>query len=86
MGPNVKRLIAAKMARDAVPPGGGIGDAIGFLTDKAAIIASAKAATEFVEEAIEAVRMAPEPSPWKDADDESIAGEILRQMEAKRHP
>ncbi len=82
MGPNVKRLIAAKMARDAIPPGGCLTDALRFIIDKDRLVTGARAATEFVEEAIKAVRMAAEPNQWKNADDEAIAGEILRRMEA----
>jgi hypothetical protein len=83
-GPNVKKLIVAKMSTDAVPKGGGLQDAINFLSTKESIIAGARKATEWVEAAILAVRAAAEPNPWKDASDEDIAAEILKGVEARR--
>lgn len=80
MGPNVKRLIIAKMSRDAVPDGGGLADAIGFLTSKDALLRGAREATKFVEAAIAAVKAAPD-NKW--GDDEAIAGEILKQIELR---
>ena len=84
-GPNVKKLIARKMSIDAIPDGGGILAGVEFLSDKTRIIAGAKIATAWVEEAIKVTRLAAEPNPWKTADDETIAGEILSQIE-KRNP
>jgi len=83
-GPSVKKLIASKMSRDAVPSGGGLADAIAFLTDSEKIRSGAKKATEWVNAAIQAVRDAAEPNPYKNADDETIAGMILKQIEAKK--
>jgi hypothetical protein len=80
MGPNVKKLIAHKMSLDAVPPGGGLKSALDFLTKPGAIAASGKAGTEWVMAAIVAIRTAAEPNPWKNADDEQIAGEVLRRI------
>lgn len=82
-GPNVRKLISAKMAKDAVPSGGGVADALLFLSNPKAIASSAQAATAWVEAAILAVRQAAEPNPWKNADNEAIAGEILRRMNRK---
>jgi hypothetical protein len=82
-GPNVKKLIIRKMSTDAVPKGGGIAAALGFLADPSRIVAGARAATQWVETAIRAVREAAEPNPWKTADDEAIAGEILRGIESQ---
>lgn len=82
MGPYVKRLIIHKMSHDAIPDGGGIADGLKFLSDKTAISNGAKAAKEWVEEAIRAVKSAPN-NRFGD-DDEAIAGEILRQIEAKK--
>lgn len=82
-GPNVNKLIASKMSRDAIPPGGGFADGIKFLSSKQAIVAGAKRATEWVDAAIRAVREAAEPNPWKNATDEEIAAEILRGIEAR---
>lgn len=83
-GPNVKRLIVHKMSVDAVPNNGGPADAIRFLTTPGAVTQSAKAASAWVEEAIRVVRLAAEPNPWKQADDEAIAGELLRQIETRK--
>lgn len=83
-GPNVKRLISQKMAADAVPAGGGLASAIKFLSSKESIVAGARAATKWVEEAIQIVRLAAEPNPWKTANDEEIAAELLRGIAARK--
>lgn len=82
-GPNVKRLIIYRMSHEAVPDGGGLADGIAFLSSKERIIAGAKAATEWVQAAIQLVMAAAEPNPWKDADDEAITGEVLRQIDER---
>jgi hypothetical protein len=79
-GPNVKRLIVAKMSRDAIPAGGGVADGIKFLSDPTAVLAGARVATQWVEEAIRLVREAADPNPWRQADDEAIAAEVLRRL------
>lgn len=79
-GPNVKKLIAHKMAIDAIPAGGGFAAGLHFLSDKQRIIDGAKAATAWVEQAIATVKSAPD-NPY--GDDEAIAGEILRQLEER---
>ncbi len=84
MPSNVVKLIIHKMALKAVPSGGGLADAIKFLSSKEGLLAGAREAGEWVKAAILAVRQASEPNPWKDASDEEIAGEILRQAEAKK--
>ena len=81
-GPNVKKLITTRIAQLAVPPGGGLADAIGFLASKR-IGKTAKDATDWVNEAIAVVKTAPD-NPFGN-DDEAIAGEILRQLEEKQH-
>jgi len=83
-GPNVKKLIIHKMSRDAIPDGCGLKAGIEFLSDPKRIMAGAKSATEWVEAAILAVRQAAEPNPWKNADDEAIAGEILKGIESRK--
>lgn len=84
MGPNVRKLIAEKTARDAIPGGGGLADGIKFLSNPKNISAGYRAAMEWVKIAILTVRQASEPNPWKDATDEEIAGEILKHIQAKR--
>lgn len=85
MGTNVKKLVIHKISRDAIPDGGGVADGIAFLSDKKRIADGFRKATEWVTGAISAVRLAAEPNPWKNADEEAIAGEILRKIEDKRH-
>lgn len=84
VGPNVKKLIAHKMSLDAVPRGGGFNDALGFLSDKDNITDGARRAKQWVQLAIVTLRQAAEPNPWKDADDEAIAGEFLRKIEERQ--
>jgi len=81
---NFKKLIAHKMSVDAVPPGGGLKSALDFLMNPAALAASSKAAKEWVTEAIAVIRQAAEPHPWNNADDESIAGELLRLIAERK--
>lgn len=84
LGPNVMKLIAHKMSLDAIPSGGGFADGLKFLMSKERIVASSKTASEWVQMALRLVREAAEPNPWKKSDDEAIAGELLRQIEAKK--
>jgi hypothetical protein len=79
-GPNVRKLIVRRMSSQAIPPGGGLADAVKFLSSKDTIIGGARAATEWVKLAIAAVRQAAEPNQFKSANDEEIAAEILRQI------
>jgi hypothetical protein len=83
-GPNAKKLIATKISRDAVPNGGGIQDAIAFLGSPECVKQGIARATKWVTLAIQAVREAAEPNPYKTADDETIAGVILKGIEAKK--
>lgn len=81
-GPNVKKLIAHKMSLLMIPPGTkeGLATAIDALTKPGNIGKVAKEATQWVEAALFAIRNAKEPNPWKNADDETIAGEILQKI------
>lgn len=83
-GPNLKRLIAFKMSCDAIPTGGGVADAIGFLSSVENVKEGAAKATEWVNAAIQAVRSAADPNPYKNADDETIAGVILKGIVERR--
>jgi hypothetical protein len=85
IGPNVRRLIAHKMSLDAIPAGGGVADGLAFLTDKRKLTEGAERATKWVEGAIQLLRNAAEPNPWKEADDETIAAHLLGQIEERRH-
>lgn len=84
IGPNVRKLWATKIANAAIPAGGGLADGVKFLSDKKALVSGAKAAADWTKNAIAAIRNAGEPNPWKDADDEAIAGEILRRLDARK--
>ena len=85
IGPNVKRLIAHTMSMDAIPDVGGFADGVKFLSDISGMKASAKNASEWVKAAIEAIRNAGEPNPWKQSDDETIARELLRLIRIRRN-
>jgi hypothetical protein len=84
VGPNVKRLIAAKTSKEAIPDGGGFAYGIEFLKDKERFLKTVKESHDWVFLAIAAVRQAAEPNPWRNADDEAIAGEILRGIDERR--
>ena len=83
IGPNVKRLLFVKMAKDAIPDGGGLDAGIRFLSSKESISAGFKSAREWTEQAIQLVRTAAEPYPWKHASDVDIAGEILQRLDKR---
>ena len=82
-GPNVKKLIIHKMTMIMIPPGTKDGFATGLaaLSRPGNIEAVAKEATEWVEKAIVLVRKA---LGTPHSDDESIAGEILRRIDAEK--
>lgn len=82
---NVGKLIIHKISLDAIPAGGGVADGIAFLSDKKKISAGFQSARSWVAAVIKAVRLAGEPNPFKDADDETIAGEILKRIEEKKN-
>ena len=84
MGPNVRRLIAEKMATDAIPPGGGIVAGVEFLSNPKAVTEGAKTALTWVAGAINAVRKCEGENPYSNADDETIAGAILERIKTKR--
>lgn len=71
-----------KMAIDAVPKGGGLLDGFAFLCDPKRVTDSARAAQQWVEDAIAAVKAAPD-NPYGE-DDELICAEILRLIEEKK--
>lgn len=84
LGPNVKKLILHKMSLDAVPAGGGLAAGVAFLSDPKAMANGWRAAVQWVREAIDVVRSGADPNPWRNADDEAIAGEILSRVEQRR--
>lgn len=82
-GPNVKKLIVRRMSAIAVPKGGGMSDALGFLQSPDRLAAAAKEATKFAEDAIAAVRLSA-GGTYANATDEDIAETILREVEARK--
>ncbi len=82
LGPNAKRLVAHKMALDAVPNGGGMLDALTFLLTPGCLASSARDAAAWVCAALDAVKSAPD-NAFGD-DDEAIAGELLRRLSAPK--
>lgn len=83
IGPNVRKLICAKMAKDAIPPGGGVQAGVDFLMDKDKVIETARNAQTWVAHAILAIRQAPDPNPYKSKTDEEVAQVILDRVAAK---
>jgi len=83
VGPNIKRLMAHKMALDAVPHGGGFDSALRFLSSKDNVTSSARVAAIWVRTACDVVRAALEPNPFKNSTDEEIATYLLEQMALK---
>lgn len=81
MGPNVRRLIATAIAREAIPPGGGVGDGLRFLMDPVRVVRVTREATQWVTQALELVKGCPD-NPY--GDEEAIAGAILERLEAKK--
>lgn len=84
IGPNVKKLMAIKVAKEAIPSGGNFVDGVNFLVDKERVIRTMRDSYTWVLEAIQLVRNACEPNPYKDADDETIANVILKQIEERK--
>jgi hypothetical protein len=81
-GPNVKKLIATRIAQLAIPAGRGtLSAGLAFLQDKIRIIQTAKQATADVEMWIAVVRSAPDN---EFTTDEEIAGEILQRLEEQK--
>ena len=82
IGPNVSKLIAHKISREAIPAKGGFSDGLTLLSQPDQLLASAKAATAWVFAAIDAVQAAPGGGTY--GDDEAIAGEILRRLDNRK--
>lgn len=81
-GPNVTKLIIKFVAREAVPPGGGIAEGVEFLRNperRKQILASAESKAIL---AIRLIKSAPD-NPFGD-DDENIAGELLNKIKERQ--
>ena len=81
-GRNVKKLIIRRMSMLMVPAGGSFADGVNVLSASNGISTFAREATEWVNAAIDEVKAASD-NPYGN-DDETIAGEILRQIEKKK--
>jgi hypothetical protein len=82
IGPNLKKLMAHKMAIDMIPPGGDPFAFVETIMDGKKHAAVAAAALEWSILAVNAVRSAVD-NPYGD-DEEVIAGEILKQIEERK--
>jgi len=83
LSPSVRKLVIVRMSRIAIPDGGGFADGLEFFTNaekRRRIMAEAET---WVASAIQLVRSAAEPNPWREADDEAIAGELLRRVDKR---
>jgi hypothetical protein len=85
IGPNVRRLIAEKMAAEIIPPG----TKDPFMAAMAAIASQdmgkrAASAMTWTRAAIEEIRSARGPNPWRNSTDEEIAGIVLKAAEVNR--
>ena len=81
---SVQRLVIRKMSHDAIPDGGGLQDGIAFLLNQDAMNEGYRRASKWVQEAIDAVKSAPD-NPYGD-NDEAIAEAILAKLDEKRRP
>lgn len=80
----VQRLVIRKMSHHAIPDGGGLQDGIAFLLNQDAMNEGYRRASKWVQEAIDAVKSAPD-NPYGD-NDEAIAEAILAKLDEKRRP
>jgi hypothetical protein len=85
IGPNLLKLILRKVSADAIPAGctNGLAAGVKFLSNKDAIRTAFRTAERWVRGAVQLVREAAEPNPWKNASDEEIAAELMKQFEAR---
>jgi hypothetical protein len=81
--PAIKKLICHKASLIMVPPGGGVQAVVDGLLQPGRMVEAMKEAAAWTIEAIGVVRTAAEPNPWRTADDEAIAAEIMRRVEEK---
>jgi hypothetical protein len=82
-GPNVRKLLAEFIAREAIPPGGGFYSGITFFTDEKRRQKVLEDAEFKMNGAIKAVKAAFD-NPYGN-DDEAIAEAILKQIQEYRN-
>jgi hypothetical protein len=81
-GPNITKLITKFVAREAVPPGGGLASGLEFFSNpegRKQVLESAEAKAI---QAIQLIKSAPD-NPFGD-DDEQIASELLSQIQKRQ--
>lgn len=81
-GPNVTILITQFIAREAVPPGGGLASALEFLSNPKRRKQVLESAEVKAIQAIQLIKSAPD-NPFGD-DDERIASELLSQIQKRQ--
>jgi hypothetical protein len=81
-GPNVTKLITQFIAREAVPPGGGLVSGLKFFQDKEYRKQVLKKAEADALTAIKAIQSAPD-NPYGD-DPEVIAGALLEKIRERK--
>lgn len=77
-GPNKKKLLTLFVARVAIPNDGNVGDGMTFLLDKQHRAEVMKQAHGLANQAIDAMRAAPDR--WYSDDEEEIAGILLDKL------
>jgi hypothetical protein len=85
--PNVKRLVLERAATITVQRSKGSESAISGVIERLldrSFLADLREANDWAAAAIDAVRHAGEPNPWRCATDEEIAAEVLKRVEARK--
>lgn len=81
LGPNMKKLLARVVAREAIPPGGGFADGVKFITSGKMGEVTRKS-LDWIDEQIQAILSAPD-NTYGD-DEEAIAGNILAMLAERK--
>jgi hypothetical protein len=84
IGPNLKELMILRVSVVAVPHGAERGAALKFICQPGGMTRGFRDALAWCDQAINLVRTAAEPNPWKDASEEVIAGEVLRRVKERK--
>lgn len=84
LGPNMKKFIAERSAQLTVERGGSDpGDIAARILD-GGFQQDLREASLWCKKAVEIVRLAAEPNPWKSATEEEICGWILEKLEIRK--
>lgn len=84
MGPNYKKLMIRFATKDAIPQGGSVLDGVRWLEQD--MPAAMREANKTTREAVDAVRNACDPNPYRNSTDEEIARAILDKIENHGRP